>query len=133
MRRCGHAVVVVVLVLATGCLTPQMGRTIEDALDLGPRRPRRPVHTPATPFDRDESLPGRLWYLDPIARIYHERRTNTFVVYDDVHRGWIAVSRETAFRDFRPDRATLLVGGAPPDIERVLDYIVSLEPEWHGL
>jgi hypothetical protein len=110
-----------------------MGRSIEDALDLGPprHRPARPCGT--TTFDKDGALPGKLWYLDPVARIYHERRTNTFVVHDDAHDGWIAVSRDTAFREFRPERARLLVDGAPPEVEHVLDYILALEPNWRGL
>jgi hypothetical protein len=135
--RCRAAALPILLSFATGCLTPQMGRDIENALDLGPTRPVRrgegSVSGWQTPLDRDQNLPARIWYVDPVTQIYHERRTNTFVLYDDAHKGWIAVSREVAFRDFRSDRARLLVQGPPPEIERVLDYIVSLEPSWRGL
>lgn len=136
MIRCRLAPLPLSLVVATGCLTPQMGQTIRDRLDLGPgpssRRPGT-VGRPRTAFDRDAGLPARIWLFDPGARIYHERRTNTFVLWDDSHKGWIAVSRAAAFGDeFSAARAHLLVEGAPPAVERCLDYIVDMEPDWRG-
>lgn len=138
MVRSRLAAVPLSLVLATGCLTPQMGHAIEEQLDLalgpGVQTTRRPGTVGAlSTFDKDASLPRRLWYLDPVSRIYHERRTNTFVLWDVSHRGWIAVSRAAAFSDdFQASRAQVLVEGAPAEVERCLDRIQDLEPDWHG-
>jgi hypothetical protein len=77
-------------------------------------------------------MPARIWYVDPIAQVYHERWTNTFIMLDGARRGWIAVSRETALKDFRPERARLLLHGPPDEVSRVLDYLLEMEPAWHG-
>lgn len=130
MALCRLAVPLV-LVVATGCVTPEMGQSLKEKLDLVPPHSTTPEH--ATAFDRDASLPLRIWYVDPFSQVYHERRTNTYVVFDDMHRGWIAVSRESAFKDFRPERANLLMNGAPPEVKQALDYMVSMSPNWRGL
>ena len=117
-----------------GCLTPEMGREVDDALGLTPRIEAAWAHPElATPFDGDRALPARIWYADLVARIYHERRTNTFFAYDTAHAGWEAVSADDAVtRGFRPERARLLPGGAPEDVKKVMDYLTSMEPGWRG-
>src|SRR5205823_5712436 len=104
----------VALVALGGCLTPQMGRSVETTLGLtGSPIAARQRGTARGPLD-DSGLPARIWYADPVARIYHERRTNTYLAFDEVHQGWGAIPEAEAFeRGFKPERAKLLVAGAP--------------------
>ncbi len=127
------ACALVALAILAGCLTPEMGRDVEDALGLNPRLGRPHPRAPATPFDTDAALPARIWYADLVAQVYHERRTNTFIAWDPVHKGWAAVPQEDALaRGFNAERSHLLAQGAPVEVSRVLDYLLAMEPGWRG-
>src|SRR5207247_2562827 len=118
-----------------GCLTPQMGRKVDETLGLSAAAVfvRHDPLPARTAFDSDAALPARIWYADLVAQIYHERRTNTFVVFDGVHHGWGAIPEAEAFeRGFKPERAKLLPAGPPEDVRLVIDYLTSMEPSWRG-
>ncbi len=117
------------ILFASGCLTPKMGRDLEVSLGLD----APPPPAPRVRALSSSSLPDRIWYADLEAGVYHERRTNTFIAWDGDRRCWIAVPERRAFRTFRPERARLLIQGAPEDVEKVLDYVIELEPTWRGL
>lgn len=123
-----------VLGLGGGCLTPEMAREIDDSLGLTPRLAvPSSERAAATAFDDDAALPARIWYADLATQIYHERRTNTFIAFDSVHRGWGAIPQEEAYeRGFQPGRAKLLPAGPPEDVAKVIDYLTAMEPEWRG-
>jgi hypothetical protein len=132
---CAKTLVACAFLGLSGCLTPEMGREVDDALGLTPRVDATWVNDTqlATAFDGDRALPARIWYADAVARIYHERRTNTYVAYDPVHTGWAAVPADVAVaRGFRPERARLLPQGVPDDVQKVIDYLTSMEPGWRG-
>ena len=118
----------------SGCLTPQMGRKVDETLGLSPPGLFEPRETRArTAFDADAALPARIWYSDDAAKIYHERRTNTFIAYDPVHKGWGAIPQAEAFeRGFKPERAHLLASGPPEEVKNVIDYLTEMEPSWRG-
>lgn len=119
--------------LMGGCLTPEMGREVDDALSLTPRVDATWQEEPASAFDADRALPARIWYADLVAGIYHERRTNTYIAYDPVHAGWAAVrADEAVVRGFRPERARLLPQGPPIEVKKVIAYLTSMEPGWRG-
>jgi hypothetical protein len=118
-----------VLALLGGCLTPSMGKKADVVLGLVDRP--RVVRRASSPLDT-EGMPRRLWYADEGARIYHERRTNTFVAWDESKKGWIAIPERDAYERFRPARAKLLPEGAPPAVEKILDYLLEMEPGWRG-
>ncbi len=119
-----------VAVALPGCLTPSMGRQADVVMDCAEGRPA-PAPRRHSPLD-EEGLPHRLWYVDPSSRVYHERRTNTFVAWDEVKKGFVALPGRSAFGRFHPDRAKLLTSGAPPEVEKILDYLLEMEPEWRG-
>ncbi|HZV03247.1 MAG TPA: hypothetical protein VFF73_41465 [Planctomycetota bacterium] len=120
------------LAALSGCLTPEMGDRVDQALGLTPRWPA-PRHRPKTTFDDDAALPERIWYGDPLAQVYHERRTNTFIVPDPVHKGWMAVPPdEVGDHGFHPERARFLPDGPPAEVAKVLDFITATEPCWRG-
>lgn len=121
------------LALLSGCLTPQMGHDLERAIDrLGPRTPEQPKPVGSPAFTHAVGLPRRIWYADAGAKVFHERRTNTFVAWDPVTRGWLGLPNDEAFARFSAGRARLLPEGAPADVNRALDRLVYLEPEWRG-
>jgi hypothetical protein len=124
------------LVGLCGCLTPQMAKKVDETLGLTPQPPvfterREPSTT--TVFDSDAALPAQIWYADLAAKIYHERRTNTFIAFDTVHQGWGAIPAEEAYaRGFKPEHAKLLAAGPPEEVKKVIDYLTEMEPGWRG-
>lgn len=124
------------LVGLSGCLTPQMAKKVDETLGLTPQPAvftERRDASPTTVFDSDAALPAQIWYTDAVAKIYHERRTNTFVAFDSVHQGWGAIPADEAYaRGFNPERAKLLAGGAPEEVKKVIDYLTEMEPGWRG-
>lgn len=134
-KPCRRLVLAALLVgAASGCMTPQMARKVDEALGLeSPPIAERRDPRPTTAFDRDAGLPRRIWYGDAVSSIYHERRTNTFVAFDTVHDGWGAIPEDEAFtRGFKPARARLLESGPPVEVKKVVDYLVEMEPGWRG-
>jgi hypothetical protein len=121
------------LLLASGCLTPQMARKIDEKLGLAETPITERVEPRAKSAFDDAGLPARIWYSDDAAGIYHERRTNTYIAFDPVHAGWGAIPCEEAHaRGFKPERAKLLAAGPPVEVKKVIDYLTSMEPGWRG-
>ncbi|MEZ0227778.1 MAG: hypothetical protein ACAI25_04080 [Planctomycetota bacterium] len=134
-KPCRAPVLVGAIVLATsGCMTPQMARKIDEHLGLAPIPvSERRVERRRSAFDDDSALPAHIWYCDEAAKIYHERRTNTYLAFDPVHDGWGAIPEdEASTRGFKPERAKLLPSGPPEPVRKVIDYLTEMEPGWRG-
>jgi hypothetical protein len=119
--------------LLGGCLTQQMGNDLERAMDRLEGRPTpepKPAGSPA--FANAIGLPQRIWYGDVAAQIFHERRTNTFIAWDPVNRCWLGIPNDEAFARFKAERARLLPQGPPPDVNRALDRLIYIDPDWRG-
>jgi hypothetical protein len=133
-KPCGAPCVALLVLAAGGCMTPQMARKIDEHLGLVPHPvSERRWERRSSTFDDDTALPPQIWYADEAAKIYHERRTNTYLAFDSVHEGWGAIPEEEAFaRGFKPERAKLLSAGPPEPVRKVIDYLTEMEPSWRG-
>lgn len=112
--------------VSSGCLTASLGEQI-DQVFLAPLDPPRIRAHP-----RVDGLPARIWYADATSKVWHEHRTNTFVMWDEVERRWVALPYQEAQARFSAARARIAPEGAPEEAERLLDKLVAMDPDWRG-